>query len=30
MKYFEVEFTISPYSADAADLFASLAGESGF
>ena len=30
MKYFEVEFTISPYSADAADLFASLAGEAGF
>ena len=30
MKYFEVDFTISPYSADAADLFASLAGEAGF
>lgn len=30
MKYFEVEFTISPYSADAADLFASLAGDAGF
>ena len=30
MKYIEVEFTISPYSADAADLFASLAGEAGF
>ena len=30
MKYFEVEFTISPYSADAVDLFASLAGEAGF
>ena len=30
MKYFEVEFTISPYSADAADLLASLAGEAGF
>ena len=30
MKYFEVEFTISPYSADAADLFASFAGEAGF
>ena len=30
MKYFEVEFTISPLSADAADLFASLAGEAGF
>ena len=30
MKYFEVEFTISPYSADAADLLASLAGDAGF
>ncbi len=30
MKYFEVEFTISPFSVDAADLFASLAGEAGF
>lgn len=30
MKYFEVEFIISPFSADAADLFASLAGEAGF
>ena len=30
MKYFEVEFTISPYSADAADMFASRAGEAGF
>lgn len=30
MKYFEVEFTISPFSADAADLLASLAGEAGF
>ena len=30
MKYFEVEFTISPLSADAADLLASLAGEAGF
>ena len=27
MKYYEVEFTISPLSADAADLLASLAGE---
>ena len=30
MKYFEVEFTISPFSADAADLFASFAVEAGF
>lgn len=30
MKYFEVEFTISPLSGDAADLLASLAGEAGF
>ena len=30
MKYFEVEFTISPFSADAADLLASLAGDAGF
>ena len=30
MKYFEVEFTITPNSADAADLLASLAGEAGF
>jgi ribosomal protein L11 methyltransferase len=30
MKYFEVEFTISPFSTDAADLLASLAGEAGF
>ena len=30
MKYYEVEFTISPLSADAADLLASLAGEAGF
>ena len=30
MKYFEVEFTISPYSADASDLLAALAGEAGF
>ena len=30
MKYYEVEFTISPLSADAADLLASLAGEVGF
>ena len=30
MKYFELEFTISPLSAYAADLLASLAGEAGF
>ena len=30
MKYFEIEFTISPFSAEAADLLASLAGEAGF
>lgn len=30
MKYFEVKFTISPFSADAADLLASLVGEVGF
>ena len=30
MKYFEAEFTINPYSADASDLLAALAGEAGF
>ena len=30
MRYFEVEFTISPYSADASDLLAALAGQAGF
>ena len=30
MKYFEVEFTISPFSADASDLLCALAGETGF
>lgn len=30
MKYFEAVFTISPYSTDACDLLASLAGEAGF
>ena len=30
MKYFEVEFTISPYSADASDILAAMAGEAGF
>ena len=30
MKYFEVEFTISPYSSDASDVLAAMAGEAGF
>ena len=30
MKYFEVKFRISPYSDDASDLLAALAGEAGF
>lgn len=30
MKYFEVEFTISPYSPDASDVLAAMAGEVGF
>ena len=30
MKYFEVKFTLSPYSADAGDLLSALAGEAGF
>ena len=30
MKYFEVDFTISPYSADASDVLAAMAGEAGF
>ena len=30
MKYFEVDFTISPYSADASDVLAEMAGEAGF
>ena len=30
MKYFEVDFTISPYSADASDILAAMAGEAGF
>ena len=30
MKYFEVDFTISPYSADASDVRAAMAGEVGF
>ena len=30
MKDFEVDFTISPYSADASDVLAAMAGEAGF
>ena len=30
MKYFEVDFTISPYSVDASDVLATMAGEVGF
>ena len=30
MKYFEVEFTISPFSSDAADLLAAMVGDAGF
>ena len=30
MKYFEVTFTLSPYSTDACDVLAALAGEVGF
>ena len=30
MKYYEVEFTITPYSTDACDLVAAMAGEAGF
>ena len=30
LKYFEVVFTLSPYSADACDVLAALAGEVGF
>ena len=30
MKYFEVAFTITPYSTDACDVVAALAGEAGF
>ena len=30
MKYYEVKFNISPYSTDACDLLAALAGEAGF
>ena len=30
MKYFEVTFTLTPYSTDACDVLAALAGEVGF
>ena len=30
MKYFEVKFTLSPYSTDASDILSAMAGESGF
>ena len=30
MKYYEVEFILSPYTADASDILAALAGEVGF
>ena len=30
MKYFEAEFTLSPYSTDASDVLAAIAGEAGF
>ena len=30
MKYYEVKFSISPFSTDACDLLAALAGEAGF
>ena len=30
MKYFEVKFTLSPYSADACDVLSAMAGEVGF
>ena len=30
MKYYEVRFTITPYSADAADILSAMAGETGF
>lgn len=30
MKYYEVTFTLSPYSADAADILAAVASEAGF
>ena len=30
MKYFEVKFTLSPYSTDASDILSAMAGEAGF
>ena len=30
MKYFEAIFTITPYSTDASDILAAMAGEAGF
>ena len=30
MKYYEVTFSLTPYSADACDVLAALAGEVGF
>ena len=30
MKYFEANFTITPFSQDAADVLAAIAGEAGF
>ena len=30
MKYFEAIFTVSPYSSDACDVLAAMAGEAGF
>ena len=30
MKYFEIEFSITPYSSDTSDMVAALAGEAGF
>ena len=30
MKYFEVKFTLSPYSTDACDVLSAMAGEVGF
>ena len=30
MKYYEVKFTMSPYSTDASDVLSAMAGEAGF
>ena len=30
MKYYEVAFTLTPYSADACDVLAAMAGDVGF